>query len=213
MDVLWDSDDGGGGGSGGDGEVIPSDDEDTAAPSFFGDDDDADDGAFAGAALGEGDALPELALIDTHVPRAEVLSRIERVTEALLAGLMQEPPRVPPLELQSRRGAAAMTRKRLFSRRDGASCVRLWRVLAECHANLTANRSATQRELYCAQRMRVCLRVRSSCVALRRTRATHKRRVPLPRSSRRAHNAHTPHVFRFCGRFFPASCQTRLLTA
>jgi hypothetical protein len=204
MDVLWDSDDDGGGGGGG--EVIPSDDEggagaDTAAPSFGGDDDD-DGGGGDGAFAGEGDALHELALIDTHVLREEVLARIERVVEALLEGLMQDPPRVPPLELQSRRGAAAVTRKRLFSRRDGASCVRLWRVLAECHANLTAHRSATQRELYCACPV---ARVRCACFAAWR-RGDARMSAHLQRRG--------PHACAPAPRFPPLfSCQTRLPTA
>ncbi len=82
--------------------------------------------------------------------RAEVIARIEAQAAALLAALSEAPPHVAPLELRSRRVAGATTRKRLLSRRDAPAVVRLWRVLAECHANLLAGRSATQRELYCA---------------------------------------------------------------
>ena len=150
MDVLWDFDELASG-AGDTGARVPSggasadedaDDGDDATTAPEGSDADASGGA-------DGDLLPELALVETHVPREEVLARIERVTEALLRALSEDPPHVPPLELQRANGAA-VTRKRLLSSREGPSVVRLWRVLAECHANLSAQRSATQRELYYA---------------------------------------------------------------
>ncbi len=105
----------------------------------------------------EEDYAPELGLMDAFaVPPDEVRARIERACEDLARSLLAEPPSVPALELKPRTEARAeaggrfLPRKRLLHSRDGASTVRLWRVLAECHANLLAGRSATQRELYYA---------------------------------------------------------------
>jgi hypothetical protein len=172
MDALWDSDDGGAGGGESAGEIIASGSEESGdgdgARSGSGDDSDSDAAAARGA---EAELAPELVLVDTHVAREEVLARIEAAAATLLRGLAGDAPSVPPLELASRRQAAAVHRKRLLARRDGPSCVRLWRVLAECHANLTARRSATQRELYCAccYRLPACA---AGCGAAARLRAS-----------------------------------------
>jgi hypothetical protein len=168
MDLLWDSDGDGGGGGGG--EILSSSDDEAArgAGASARDDDDDD----AAPRRGDGaDMAPELLLVEENVAPAEVLARIEAAAASLLRGLAETPPRVPPLELASRRVVAAVTRKRLFSSRDGGAAVRVWRVLAECHANLTAGRSATQRELYCASSATPCavaarargLRCRCAC--------------------------------------------------
>jgi hypothetical protein len=152
MDVLWDSDAGSdgddaaggaaaGGASGSDAEPGPP------AEGGAGSGDEGGDGF---AVADDDDAPPEMLLVDDVVPREEVLARIEAHTAALLRGLAEQPPRVPELQLASRRQAGAVNRKRLTSARDGAGVVRLWRVMAEIHGNLRAGRSATQRELYCA---------------------------------------------------------------
>jgi len=107
----------------------------------------------------EGVALefaPELGLVDAFVAPGEVLSRIERLVEELVHCVLSEAPSVPPLLLRAARAkgtpeakkAAPTTPRRLLHSREGASVVRLWRVLAECHGNLLAGRTATQRELY-----------------------------------------------------------------
>jgi len=81
-----------------------------------------------------------------EVEPAAVRARIEAVVASLLAGLLLEPPQVPPLRLSN--GSSAATRRRLLHPREWASCTRLWRVLAESHAALAAGRSATQRDMY-----------------------------------------------------------------
>ena len=153
MDVLWDSDAGSDGDGDGGGAAAPggaSDSEAEAGPPAEGGAGSGDEGGDA-FALADDDALPpEMLLVDEVVPREDVLARIEAHTASLLRGLAEQPPRVPELALASRRQAGAVNRKRLTSARDGAGVVRLWRLLAEIHANLRAGRSATQRELYCA---------------------------------------------------------------
>lgn len=84
--------------------------------------------------------------LGAEVEPAAVRARIEEVVATLLAGLLLEPPQVPPLRLSN--GSSAATRRRLLHPREWASCTRLWRVLAESHAALAAGRSATQRDMY-----------------------------------------------------------------
>jgi len=95
---------------------------------------------------GAGEAAPLDA--DACSPQ-QVIARIEAVTAELATALLAEIPTVPALEMQAT-GSSGVTNKNLLSKRDAASTVRLWRVLAELHANLLAGRTATQRELYYA---------------------------------------------------------------
>jgi meiotic recombination protein SPO11 len=100
-------------------------------------------------AAGPEDAvLDDAALLVDDVTPEEVQRRIEALVSSLLAGLSATPPHAPTLELRSRQTAGAILRKRLLSRRDAPAVVRVWRVLAEIHANSIAGRSVTQRELY-----------------------------------------------------------------
>jgi meiotic recombination protein SPO11 len=82
------------------------------------------------------------------VPPAVVVARIEAVVKTLLQNLLLVEPRVPAMQLATT--SAAVTRRRLLHPREAASCVRIWRVLAEAHSNLISGRSATQREVYYA---------------------------------------------------------------
>lgn len=112
---------------------------------------DSDDGSDEAQAEPEeeaGEAVLDEALgVDDTAPE-EVQRRIEALVSSLLERLSETPPQVPALELRSRQTAGAVVRKRLLSRRDAPAVVRLWRVLAEIHANSIAGRSVTQRELY-----------------------------------------------------------------
>jgi Type IIB DNA topoisomerase len=95
---------------------------------------------------GAGEAAPLDA--DACSPQ-QVIARIEAVTAELATALLAEMPTVPALEMQAT-GSSGVTNKNLMSKRDAPSTIRLWRVLAELHANLLAGRTATQRELYYA---------------------------------------------------------------
>lgn len=100
--------------------------------------DDADDD-------GEGANEEAVAPAGAFASREVVVQRIEAVAEELATALLAHPPTVPALVLHAPGGTV---KKHLLRPKDSASVVRLWRVLAEIHGNLTASRTATQRELY-----------------------------------------------------------------
>ena len=131
MDSLWPSD--------GDSD---SDNDAGAAEEVLGGDASSDDAGDEGEDATEQPVAPG----DAFVSREMVVKRIEAVAEELAAALLSDPPTVPALALHAPGGAPV--KKHLLRPKDSASVVRLWRVLAEIHANLCASRTATQRELY-----------------------------------------------------------------